>query len=326
MAFLAGAFAFACCFVLVPLSERLAWGIGAVDIPRDGRRMHAESIPRAGGIAVFGSFALACLVFCPGAPLLRAALLGGALIFSVGLADDMLCLGAWSKLFFQVAVSVGAVFGSGLFSPRQMPIAVLWVVTLTNAHNFIDGLDGLFAGCAAIEGGLLSLAFWLAGGRLFLPPLLLSLACLAFRYFNRAPARIFAGDCGSGSVGFLLGMLSLPLFGGFATQIPSLAPLFLFAYPLTDLVTAAARRVLRGKSPFAADRAHLHHRIAAVGLDHAQCCGVLLALTASLGTVGVLLEREYLLWFASGASLLSAGVLLILRRYILSFSEKQNRT
>ena len=152
-----------------------------------------------------------------------------------------------------------------------------------------------------------------------IPILLLALACLAFRFFNRYPARVFAGDCGSGTVGFLLGMLSLPLFSASLSPSSVLVPLLLFAYPLTDLVTAVVRRLLRGKSPFAADRAHLHHRITAAGLTQVQCGGVLLAISAGVGTVGVLVAAGWLL--PSAFACLGAALLLIsLRRFILDFS------
>ncbi|MBQ7346531.1 MAG: undecaprenyl/decaprenyl-phosphate alpha-N-acetylglucosaminyl 1-phosphate transferase [Clostridia bacterium] len=308
---------FALCFVLVPPVIALAWRIGAVDVPCDWRRMHCESIPRAGGIAIFVSFAVACAVFGGGSPFLICTLCGGALMLAVGLADDIFCLPAFFKLLFQIAAATAAVFGSGIATGGQAAPAIFWVVMLSNAHNFIDGLDGLFAGCAAIEGVALSLAFVVCGmtGEAMLP-LFLALSCLAFRHFNRYPAQIFAGDCGSGTVGFLLGMLSLPLFGGVDGGISMLAPFLLFAYPLTDLFTAVLRRILRGKSPFAADRAHLHHRICAVGLTHPQCGGVLLLITGALGTVGVLIGAEIYLVPAFFASLAAAVLLMRIRRFI----------
>lgn len=321
MLFLVSLLSFFLCFVLVPPVIALSWRIGAVDVPNDWRRMHCESLARGGGIAIFLSFFISCLVMGRPSHLLAATLAGGLLLLLVGLADDIFCLNAWIKLFFQLTVALAAVLGSGLAEGEAVLWAVLWVVTLTNAHNFVDGLDGLFAGAATIEGIGLCVALALLGARESAwASLFLSLSCLAFRHFNRYPATVFAGDCGSGTVGFLLGMLSLPLLGDFSIRAELLSPLLIFGYPLTDLATAVLRRLLRGKSPFAADRGHLHHRITAAGLTHPQCGGVLLTITAGLSTVGALLSIRDLWLAAAFASLLAALLLVRLRRFILDFS------
>lgn len=312
---------FALCVVLVPPVIGLAWQIGAVDVPRDWRRMHFQAIPRAGGIAVFAAFAVSALVAAPHSVFLISLLCGGALMMAVGLADDMFCLPAFFKLLFQFAAATACVIASGIASERSFLWAILWVVLLTNAHNFIDGLDGLLSGCATIEGIALGVAYLMGSGGASLATLslLLAASCLGFRCFNRYPARIFAGDCGSGTVGFLLGMLSLPMLVSGENVFVCLSPFLVFAYPLTDLFTAVTRRILRGKSPFAADRAHLHHRICAVGLAHPQCVGVLLLISASLGVIGVLLAARVYLLFPSLACLASALLLIWLRRAIIDF-------
>lgn len=316
MLFLCLLLSFAACYVLVPPVIALAWRIGAVDVPMDWRRMHHQSIPRAGGIAIFAAFALSSRVLGLGDSFLITTLCGGALMLAVGLADDIFCLPAFFKLLFQVAAAVAAVLGSGAVEGRGTVWAVLWVVTLTNAHNFIDGLDGLFSGCATIEGLALGLALMLMGtGNLAVIPLLLSAACFAFRFFNRYPAQIFAGDCGSTTVGFLLGMLSLPLMGA-GISWSSLSSLLIFAYPLTDLICAVVRRLMRGKNPFAADRAHLHHRLVAAGLTYPQCGGVLLLISAALGIVGVLMTAELYFVPASLSCLASALLLIRIRRFV----------
>lgn len=309
------------CFVLVPPVIGISWRIGAVDIPADWRRMHRVSIPRGGGIAIFLAFLISVCAWGLPSRFLACTLAGGTLLLTVGLADDIFCLGAGIKLFYQIVITMAAVLGSGISVGWGAVLSVLWVVTLTNAHNFIDGLDGLFAGCSAIEGGALCLIYALMGAtQAAVPCLLLSLSCLAFRYYNRYPASVFAGDCGSGTVGFLLGMLSLPLFGELSLGMQSVAPLLIFAYPLTDLFTSVLRRLLRGKSPFYADRGHLHHRITAAGLTHPQCGGVLLAISASLSTVGVLIGMGGDPLPASLACLAAVLLLMRIRRYILDFS------
>jgi UDP-GlcNAc:undecaprenyl-phosphate GlcNAc-1-phosphate transferase len=141
---------------------------------------------------------------------------------------------------------------------------------------------------------------------------------LAFLCFNRHPAHIFAGDCGSGTVGFLLGLLSLPLLRTGGGRF--LAVLLIFAYPLTDLGTAIMRRLLKGKSPFSADRGHLHHRIFDAGVSHVGCTTVLLTVSATMGVIGVLLCDPQLWGGAAVACILGAGTLIVLRRYVLNFS------
>jgi UDP-GlcNAc:undecaprenyl-phosphate GlcNAc-1-phosphate transferase len=117
-------------------------------------------------------------------------------------------------------------------------------------------------------------------------------------------------------VGFFMGYLSLPLLYALPREVGALSPLFLFAYPLTDLVTAVSRRLLRGKSPFAADRAHLHHRLCDVGVSHPQCTNILHLICASMETVGVLLCNGAFLLPAGIACLLSAVLLIYLRRTV----------
>ena len=152
-----------------------------------------------------------------------------------------------------------------------------------------------------------------------LPALLLAAACLGFRAFNRYPADVFAGDCGSTCVGFIFGLISLSLFDG-ATSTPTwLSPFFLFAYPLTDLGVAVLRRILRGKSPFAADRGHLHHRICDAGLLVPQCVGALMLIVVGTSTVAVLLCAESL-WIAASIAMMALAFLLIrIRRFVEEF-------
>lgn len=306
---------------VLPTVIALAWRIGAVDRPGEWRRMHVRRIPRAGGLAIFSSFALACLAMGQPSHALACAVGGGFLLLLVGLADDILGLRAVSKLFFQFAVVVACVVGEGSLSGARLALGVLWVLTLANAHNFIDGLDGLFAGTATVECLLLALTLGLLGaGEGIAPTLILSAACAGFFCYNRHPARIFAGDCGSVTVGFLLGMLSLPLLGDPTLSPSLLSPFFLFAYPLTDLCTAVLRRILRGRSPFSADRAHLHHRLVDAGLSQPQCVMVLHVISAALGLIGVLLISPRTLPLASLACMATAWLLIGIRHFITDFA------
>ncbi len=315
MLFLAILATFSLSYVLMPTVIAFSWRIGAVDVPRDMRRMHDSALPRAGGLGILIPVLLFCIVFGIGGDVLPL-LAGSALMLAVGLADDIFCLSAPVKLLFQCAAAFAAVLGSGGYEGTSLFLAVLWVVLLTNAHNFVDGMDGLFCGCAIIESLFLAGALWLTAGAGWEVLLLLSAALFAFRFYNRYPAVTFAGDAGSESVGFLLGALSLPLFGAGEITFSSFSPLFLFAYPLTELVTSVLRRLLHGRSPFSADRAHLHHRLWVAGLSVPECVSLLLAVSASLSGVGLLLSTEALLPYAAIACVGAVVVLLRVRAYI----------
>ena len=304
---------FAICFAAMPAVIGLSWRLGAVDVPRDWRRMHRKSTPRAGGLAIFFAFALSCAATVIGTRQVYCAVGGGLLMLLLGVGDDVFSLDAWVKLFFQVAIAIATLLGYGFTRPITLLPAVFWVILLSNAHNLIDGLDGLFGGCATIEGGALAVSL-LIGGAVAHAQATLCLVggCMAFLFFNRHPARIFAGDCGSGTVGFLFGMLSLPLLleNGHVNTV--LAVPLIFGYPLTDLIAAVLRRVLKGQSPFSADRAHLHHRVCAAGLPIKSCVLVFWTITLSLSTLGVLLLDTRLLPFSS---LFCMGIALLLMRF-----------
>jgi len=312
-----GLFVFLLCYVLTPLVTKIGWHIGAVDVPLDGRRMHRRSIPRDGGVAIFLSFLTGLAILGEWDPFLISLAFGSTVMMLAGLADDIFGLGAWAKLLLQITTVAVAVLGSGAVEGIWSIAAVFWVVLLINAHNFIDGLDGLLGGCSAIECLMLGACFFIAGeGILGITSLYLMGACIAFRIYNRYPAHVFAGDCGSEALGFALGMLSLSLFGQ-GIHISSLAPLFIFAYPITDLISAVLRRVWHGYSPFRADRAHLHHRVFAAGISHAECTDVLMSLSAVFGVLGVLISAETL-WLLAGILCIPAAFFLAsVKRYVL---------
>lgn len=314
---LIGLFVLALGYVLTPCVIALSWRIHAVDVPTDGRRMHREAIPRDGGLAVFFSFFLGMLLTGEVSRFTLCLLLGGGAMLGMGLLDDIFCLTPWTKLLFQLAVASATVFFSGLVEGTLGIFAVLWVILLINAHNFIDGMDGLLSGCTAIEGGALSVSLAITGHfQASVAALLLSLAVLGFRPYNRYPACVFAGDCGSESIGFLLGMLSLPLFFTTAPSFTQLSPWLLFAYPLTEVFTSVLRRLLAGRSLFSADRAHLHHRLYAKGLSQVECTGALLTVCAALCLTGCFICAPDLRLLAALSCLGGVCVLLSVRRYV----------
>ena len=157
-----GVFVFLLCYVLTPAVIRMSWHIGAIDVPLDGRRMHRRSIPRDGGVAIFLAFLVGLFLLNAWDAYLTCLAFGCGIMVLVGLADDIFGLGAWAKLLFQIAAATAAVSGSGISTGWWSVAAVFWIVLLTNAHNFIDGLDGLLCGCGAIECLMLGACFFLS--------------------------------------------------------------------------------------------------------------------------------------------------------------------
>ena len=315
-------FAFSVSAATTPAADALARRMGMLDQPGEHRRMHRRTVSRGGGIAIVASLLLSMRIFGAYTHLPSAAYLGILMIFLLGLIDDLLSLPALFKLLLQLGVTALTLhlLRPDLYGPF-FAAAMLWVLLLTNAHNMIDGMDGLMSGSAAIEAVFLFGILLLAGeGRAAIPPLLLCGACLGFRLFNRHPARIFAGDCGSLPVGFALGLFSLFLP---SPSHPGAwgVPLFLFAYPLTDLCTAVLRRLLRMQNPFRADRAHLHHRIYDAGLPHRATVICLHLLTLGAGLVALSLLLPQSMSLASLSCLGVAALLVLMRHFIENFHQ-----
>lgn len=293
----------ALCHLFTPPVRSLALRLGAVDRP-GGRRVNRSPVPRMGGLAISLGFLAAAPVFCaPEGPV--AGLISGALlIVAMGAADDLLDLRPGLKLLGQLAAAALAVRGGVVLGAVTVPaggsltlppalaaaLTVLWLVACTNAVNLIDGLDGLAVGVSAI-GSLSMLIVALAVSAPAVAELLAALcgACLGFLPYNRSPARIFMGDAGSQFLGYALGALSVMGLLKFHTLISFFVPLLALSVPLADTAFAVCRRLLRGQSPFRADRGHIHHRLLDLGLSQRQAVAVLYGISSLQGLAAVLL-------------------------------------
>ena len=245
-------------------------------------------------------------------PALQPLVAGGALIFAVGLFDDLKGLGPVPKLVVQSAAA-GVVMASGLLIQRvtlfgtsweldwlAWPVTFAWLVGLTNAFNLIDGLDGLAAGVAALAGGACGAILIVRGHH---PEAMLMAAlvgaALGFLVFNFPPASIFLGDSGSLLIGFLLAATAIAGWQKGATALATGVPLLIFALPIADTLTTLARRL---RSPAAEnatsigatlrrlvqpDRAHLHHRLLALGWSPTRAVMVLYAITFVLSLIAL---------------------------------------
>ncbi|MBQ6262986.1 MAG: undecaprenyl/decaprenyl-phosphate alpha-N-acetylglucosaminyl 1-phosphate transferase [Clostridia bacterium] len=287
-------------FATTPAVRVLAFKIGAIDIPKDNRRMHSKPIPRIGGLAIYFSFCVTCLFFCSFNRELIVLLAGGFLMAALGTLDDVFRLPAIVKFICQIAIGVATALGGvridqlmiggnyvslGYFS---IPITVLWIVGLSNAINLIDGLDGLSCGISTIS-AISILGVVLLQGELSYAVIAVILigACFGFLPFNKHPAKIFMGDTGSLFLGYTLSVISILGTFKMHAAISVLVPLFIFAVPLTDTVFAFIRRILSGKSPFSPDRGHFHHRLVDMGFTQKETVKILYSICGIFGLVAL---------------------------------------
>ena len=320
-----------------PRVVRWAVARGYLDQP-GGRRIHAQPVPRVGGVAVFVSTVLGLLAAMllghdrpAGAfqhDLLYAGLLAcGGLLFLVGLRDDLKEIKPLPKLLVQLAAALivallgvriemlgfgAASLGLGLLA---LPITVLWIVGVTNAYNLIDGLDGLATGIAVVAlATMLVIALLLGRADAALVCAALLGALLGFLPYNFNPARIFLGDAGSLFIGFLLAVLSISASTKGTPAVLVLAPLFILALPLMDISLAMLRRWLRRLPISAPDRRHIHHRLVDLGLTPRGAVLVLYGVSILMAGVAVLLvsmppQAVTLVTAAGGA--LTLGLMLL---------------
>ena len=276
-------------FLATPLVKTLAYKVGAIDVPKDNRRMHKVPIPRLGGLAIFLAFLLSTLVFADIDRQMQGILLGAVMIVVLGVMDDIMALKALPKLIVQIAAAGVAVYygcriqflsNPNVFSDMtyvnlgwlSVPITIIWIVAITNAVNFIDGLDGLAVGVSAIStASLIVIALMVAEVNIAIILCALFGACLGFIPYNFNPAKIFMGDTGATFLGYILATLSVKgLFKRYAVL----------------------RRVAHGQSPMHADRGHIHHRLIDMGFSQKQSVAIAYMLTAILGLAAVLLTSS----------------------------------
>lgn len=296
--------AFVLALILTPLTARLAVRWGMLDRPAP-RRVHSSPTPRHGGVPIFIAFIAALGVSLPfprsdvNEPAKLAGLmLGLTIVALVGAYDDVRELKALPQFAAQflaagIAVASGVVI-SEIPNPLgtvaiQLPgllaigFTVFWIVGMMNTINWLDGLDGLAAGVTAIASAVLFIhTFRLMQYSLALLPLALAGAALGFLIFNFAPARMFLGS-GAYLLGFALAVLSI--IGG--AKVAS--ALLVLAIPILDVAWQILNRLWKGRSPFEADRGHLHHRLYDLNISSRAIVALYYALTAVFGALALIL-------------------------------------
>jgi UDP-GlcNAc:undecaprenyl-phosphate GlcNAc-1-phosphate transferase len=333
-----------------PITQRLAGQLGMMDVP--GRhKAHGQAVPLLGGCAIFLAIALPSLlalamvriwatmdtlppllakalgplaVHIPGAaakaPQALAILAGAFVLHVVGLIDDRKNLGPWLKLIVQVAVSAAVVTMADV---RVLTIAgptvsaivsVIWLVAITNAFNFLDNMDGLAAGVAAICAAAL-LAASASIGQVFVSAWLCLLlgAVLGFLPYNFPPARTFMGDAGALVIGYFMGVLTcLTTYvppGGAYDAYGIFVPLVLMAVPLYDTVSVILLRVRERRNPMVGDRRHFSHRLLRRGMKVRTAVGTIYLCTAGTAISASLLPH---VTGRAGAAMVFAQTIIIL--------------
>jgi len=305
------ALSFTICFFLTPLVRNLLHRVGVLDHPDKGRKLHMHPIPALGGVpialAMIASLGLLAITPLAGSRLLRDVLPqivpllpAAALIFLIGVFDDLFDLKPWQKIGgqlvaaswlyavgFRISAIAGVPFGESHWV--MYPLTIGWLLACTNAFNLIDGVDGLASGVGFFATMTMLISGLLHGNmELLILTTPLAAALLAFLRFNFNPASIFLGDSGSLLIGFLLGAYSIIWSYKSATILGMTAPVLALSFPIAEAAISVARRFVAGRPIFSADRRHIHHRLLDKGLGPKQVA-VLLYGIAGLGAAFALL-------------------------------------
>ncbi|MDD2484002.1 MAG: MraY family glycosyltransferase [Eubacteriales bacterium] len=307
--FIIFAVAFLIALAVTPLAIKIAPKIGAVDIPKDDRRMHTKTMPRFGGLAIYLGTMISMAFLLPIEIDKRVVgiAVAGTLIFLMGVLDDIIGLSAKTKLVGQILAaailfycSVHISFMTNPFNGEivAFPLVVsflvttIWIVGITNTINLIDGLDGLAAGVAFIATVTIAYIAYIHGRyEITMAFMAIAGSCLGFLPFNFNPAKIFMGDAGALFLGFMIASISVMSPLKSATLVANLLPVFVLALPIFDTAFAILRRYLDGKPIMQADKGHLHHRIMAVGMGQKRTVLTLYAISAVMGVASILLSR-----------------------------------
>lgn len=335
--------AFITTFVVTPYTIKLANKLGAVDTPKDARRINKVTMPRLGGLAIIAGFLVSIIYLLIILSLentinllednnhmkLLGFLIGGLIISVVCFIDDLKDLPPMVKLAAQLLAAIVVVaFGLkiqninipflykiGLPNIFSIILTIGWIVGITNAINLIDGLDGLSSGVALISCVSMLIIFALNGSPIIAILLITALAgaLSGFLPFNFNPAKTFMGDAGSNFLGYCLAVISIFGVAKTYTLVVIVAPLIVLALPVVDTLVAIIRRTIKGKSLKAImkpDKGHLHHTLLNHGFTQKEAVFMMYAITAALGLFAIVL-MESGIWKALSFLLMLIAILAI---------------
>ncbi|GAA5415818.1 putative undecaprenyl-phosphate N-acetylglucosaminyl 1-phosphate transferase [Paraliobacillus ryukyuensis] len=304
MKYLALLICFILAIVLTPFVKKLAIRIGAVDQPNQ-RKIHSKLMPRLGGLAIFISFMVGFLIFNPDSPYFWPIFIGAFLITATGFLDDLYNLSAKVKFFVQFIAATIVVLGGAQvtfinlpfgdtlhFGYFSIPITIIWIVGVSNAINFVDGLDGLAAGVSSIALLTISgLAVSLGDTFVAFIGFMLLGSTVGFLFYNFHPAKIFMGDTGSLFLGYMIGVLSILGFKN-ATLFSLIVPITILGVPLLDTFFAIVRRVVNKKPFYAPDKLHLHHCLLKLGFGHRQTVILIYSMSALFSLAAIIFTKS----------------------------------
>lgn len=330
---------FVVAYLTTPLSIKLAYKLDIIDRPRDDRRVHNRPIPRFGGMGIFLGSMAAMIIPAGMNSSIRVAMLGGIMMYGLGVSDDILDLKPMAKFGGQLLIAtfmfamgirirfinlmiipaaqdsrVMLYFGAGI----AYLITVIWIVGITNAVNLMDGLDGLAAGSTAIMALSLAYVAYIHGIRLGMMPVCVAFCavaagCLGFLPYNFSPAKTFMGDGGSLYLGYMISILSVISPLKRATFVGAIIPMLVLAVPIFDTVFAMVRRMFRHESIMKADRGHLHHHLMAAGFGQRRSVLIMYGIVGIMGIVAVLISRALYkdAFFLFTIALLYLGIIIV---------------
>lgn len=327
--------AMAVALVITPISIKVAPKIGAMDVPKDERRMHNKAMPRFGGVAIYAGIMVSLAGFALDDVDVISIMIGCTMIYILGLIDDIKNLKPIVKFGGQMVCAI-ALFVQGIriefitnyFGEGSMVfgdiacflITVLWIVAITNAVNLIDGLDGLAAGIGAISALCIGYVAYIHGQ--YIPTLAMMVvagAALGFLPYNFHPAKTFMGDGGSQLLGFSIAAFSILGTVKSTTIVVVIIPALVLGLPIFDTLMAIIRRTLRRQSIGTADKEHLHHRIMRAGYGQRRAVMLMYCISGIMGIVAVLYSRGFTVEYIG---LLAVAAMLI---YVL-LSDTSNRS
>ena len=352
--------AFIVAFMATPWSIKLANKIGAVDIPKDERRMHQNKMPKLGGVAVIAGFLISIIyllfvVTIEGSvnifgqenyiKKLIGILLGIIVITITGILDDVKTLKPYQKLFGQVlaaviviafglqidAINVSNLPQIGFNKGLSIFITLIWIVGITNAINLMDGLDGLSSGISLISCISLLIIFALNNSPMVAILTISSLigALVGFLPFNFAPAKTFIGDTGSNFLGFMLSVISILGVAKTYTIAVIVLPMLVLGLPILDVVWAIIRRIIKGKSIkaiFRADNEHVHHKLVKRGFTQKQAVLILYGASAIFGMFAIILFDSGIWKAISFLLMVVAAVALGYKNFIMNKNQANAET
>lgn len=300
-------FAMIISYIVTPFVKWFAHKVGAIDVPKDDRRVHKVPIPRLGGLAIYISMIISLLIFVDIDRSIIGIMIGATIIVITGVIDDIKPLSAKTKFLAQIVAAVVLVFSDiriefisnpfdkvneFIFLGEHLSIAItiFWVIGITNTVNFIDGLDGLAAGVASISAmALLFVASINGFAGVAIMSAILAGATFGFLPYNFNPAKIFMGDTGALLLGYMLSVIAIKGVMKSVAAIGIAVPILVLGIPIFDTTFAIFRRLKNKRPPWQADKGHLHHRLLDRGLTQKQAVLTLYFVSICLGAAAVLI-------------------------------------